>query len=103
MTTLIALLALGAASYALRAVLLCVVPVERLPARVRSGLEYLAPAALAALVTAEVQASVAGAEITTTVAVLATVAVIALAVRVTRSLPLAMAIGLAGALLIDLV
>ena len=43
-------LAAAAATYALRAVLITVVPAHRLPAAMRRSLAHLAPAALAALV-----------------------------------------------------
>jgi branched-subunit amino acid transport protein len=44
------LIAAGVATYALRTVLITLVPAHRLPAALRRGLGHLAPAALAALV-----------------------------------------------------
>jgi branched-subunit amino acid transport protein len=47
---MIVLLAAAVTTYALRTVLITLVPAHRLPATVRRGLGHLAPAALAALV-----------------------------------------------------
>lgn len=50
MSTVTVLLAAAVATYALRTVLVTVVPAHRLPAALRRALGHLAPAALAALV-----------------------------------------------------
>jgi branched-subunit amino acid transport protein len=100
---LTALAGLAAVCWVLRIMLVVVVPARVLPQRLRDGLEHLAPAALAALVVVDLDATVRGdPPLTAAALVVATVAV-ALVVRRTGSMPLAIALALGIALVADLV
>jgi branched-subunit amino acid transport protein len=102
MTTL-AMVLLGVVCWCLRILFILVVPADRLPARVQSSLTRLAPATLAAVVAIETDAAVRGANTTTTVYVLATIAVIIGVVVRTGSLLYAIGTSLVAALVLDLV
>jgi branched-subunit amino acid transport protein len=103
MTSLLAMLVLAVASWLLRALFIVLVPAERLPARLRESLTHLAPAVLAALVTVEVAGAAHGLAVVEVMLMLGAVALAAIAVRLTGSLGLAVAIGLGAAVLLDLV
>jgi len=103
MTSALAMVVLAAVCWLLRVLLIVLVPAERLPARVRDGLGHLPPAVLAAMVAVETHAATRGGSPGTAALVLGAVLVIALAVRLTGSLALAVSLGLGAALLIDLV
>lgn len=102
-TPLIAMLLLGGACWVVRVFAIVILPAERLPSRARDGLGLLAPAVLAALITVETQDAMSGDG--SLVAGLAVVSVVTMfvAVRLTGSMVLAIAVGLGAALLIDLV
>ncbi|MET3961739.1 branched-subunit amino acid transport protein [Marmoricola sp. OAE513] len=101
--TIIAMLALGAVCWTFRVLFILAVPADRLPARVRASLSHLAPASMAALVAVEADAATRGGTTVSTLVVLATALALFLAVRRTGSLPLAIAVGTAVAVLLDLV
>jgi len=101
--TVVAMGLLAAACWLLRIGFIVLVPADRLPARVRAALGHLPPAVLAALVAVETDSAMRGDDALVAVLVLVSVMAIALAVRLTGSLLLGVAIGLAAALLIDLV
>ena len=103
MTPLLAMACLAGASWMLRALFIIVVPAERLPQVVRDALTHLAPAVLAALVTVEVVGASAGLEPIRLVLLVGSVLLAAVAVRLTGSMGLAVAIGLGAALLLDVV
>jgi branched-subunit amino acid transport protein len=102
MTALVAMLLLAAACWVLRILLIVLVPAERLPARLQQALGHLAPAVLAALVAVETDAAVSGSDPLVAVLVVGSLATAGLAVRLTRSLLLGIAIGGGAALAIDL-
>jgi branched-subunit amino acid transport protein len=103
MSALEAVLALAAVCWAYRVMFIVIVPADRLPAQARRALGHLAPAVLAALIAVEVSHATVGSEPLVALLVLASVAAIALVVRVTRSMALAVSLGLVAALVIDLV
>jgi branched-subunit amino acid transport protein len=102
-TAVVAMVMLGAICWVFRGLFIVLVPAERLPVVVREALGYLAPAVLAALVAVETDSAMQGSGVLAGVLVVVAVATIAVAVRLTGSLLLAVAIGLAAALFIDLV
>ena len=53
MTALLAMLILGAVSWVFRIAFITLLPAERLPARVQTALDHLAPAVLASIVAVE--------------------------------------------------
>jgi branched-subunit amino acid transport protein len=103
MSTVVAMVALGAVCWVFRILLIVLVPAERLPRRVRDGLGHLAPAVLAALVAVELDSVAGGDDPLTAALVLASAGLVAVAARLTGSLTLAIGVGLGAALLIDLV
>jgi branched-subunit amino acid transport protein len=102
-TALATMTLLAVVCWVFRVLFIVVVPAERLPARARRALEHLAPAVLAALVAVETESTMSGGDVLTELLVLLSVLAIAVAVRLTGSLPLAITLGLGAALLIDLV
>ena len=103
MTALAAMGCLGLASYVLRGLFIVVVPADRLPAAVRNALEHLPPAVLAALVSVELAGAVRGLDVARASFLVGAMVVAGIAVRLTRSMGLGVAIGLIAALLLDLV
>ena len=101
-TTVVAMVLLAAACWLLRICFIVLVPADRLPARVRAALDHLPPAVLAALVAVETDSAMRGDDALVGVLVLASVLIIATVVRLTGSLLLAITIGIAAAVLIDL-
>jgi branched-subunit amino acid transport protein len=101
MTAMVTMLLLAVACYVMRSLFVLLIPAERLPRRVQEGLAQLAPAVLAALVVAELAGAADGADPTTAAVLVGSMLVAALAVRLTRSLTLALVIGLTGALVVD--
>jgi branched-subunit amino acid transport protein len=97
------MVALGAICWLLRVLFIVIVPADRLPRRILASLRHLPPAAIAALIVVEADTTVRGADAATAAAVLATLAVIYVAVRRTGSLLLAIAISTSTALVLDLV
>jgi branched-subunit amino acid transport protein len=102
MTALVAMLALAVACWVMRILLIVLVPAERLPERLRDALGHLAPAVLAALVAVETDDAAHGSDPLVAVLVVGSLAIAGLAVRLTRSLLLGIAIGAGAALAIDL-
>jgi branched-subunit amino acid transport protein len=102
MTALAAMLLLAAACWVLRILLIVLVPAERLPGQLRDALGHLAPAVLAALVAVETDAAAHGSDPLVAVLVVGSLAIAGLAVRLTRSLLLGIAIDAGAALAIDL-
>lgn len=94
---------LAVVCWVFRVLFIVVVPAERLPERARRALEQLAPAVLAALVAVETDSTMRGGDVLTGLLVLVSVLAVAVAVRLTGSLLLAITLGLGAALLIDLV
>lgn len=103
MTALLALAGLAAASWVLRAMFVVMVPAERLPRSLRDSLSHLAPAVLAALVTVEVAAAARGLDAFRAAVLLGSIVLAGVVVRVTGKRGLAVGVGLATALLLDLV
>jgi branched-subunit amino acid transport protein len=101
-TALAAMTLLAVVCWVFRILFIVVVPAERLPERARLALEQLAPAVLAALVAVETDSTIRGGDALTGLLVLLSVLAIAVAVRLTGSLLLAITLGLGAALLIDL-
>ena len=102
MTPMVAMLLLGGVCWVFRVLFIVLVPAERLPRRCRDALGHLAPAVLAALVAVETGAVVHGDSVSTTGLVVGAVLLIGIAVRLTGSLALAIAAGLATTLVVDL-
>ena len=100
---LVAMAGLALASWLMRAMFIVLIPAERLPQGLRDGLTHLAPAVLAALVTVEVAGAVQGLDAARAALLVGSVVVAGIAVRLTGSLGLAVGIGAAAALLLDLV
>ena len=101
MTALLALLVLGAVSWVLRITFVTVLPADRLPARVRNGLEYLAPAVLASIIAVELMHLVHNADPVDLTLLLAGSTTIAWVAHRTRNISLACALGVAVVLLLD--
>jgi len=100
MTALLAMLALGAISWVLRVTFVTLLPADRLPARLRDGLEYLPPAVLASIVAVELTTLVRDAEPLDVTILLAAAAAIGWTAHRTRNLSLACALGVAVVLLL---
>lgn len=102
MTTVVAMLLLGAVCWVFRIALIVLLPADRLPPGVRRGLGHLAPAVLGALVAVEADAAASGSDPVTAALVVGSLLLAALAMKVTGSLLMAIAIGTGAALAIDL-
>ena len=103
MMMLCALLLLAAGCWLLRVLFIVVVPAERLHPHAHEALDHVAPAVLAALVVVEASAATAGDGPAIAGAVFASLLAVGLVARLTGSLLLAVLLGGAAALLIDLV
>jgi branched-subunit amino acid transport protein len=101
MTVLLAFLALGAVSWVLRITFVTLVPADRLPARLRTGLDYLPPAVLASIVAVELTTLLADAEPLNATLLLAAAATIGWVAHRTHNLSLACILGVAAVLLLD--
>ncbi|MET9315864.1 AzlD domain-containing protein [Kribbella sp. NPDC003505] len=101
MTALLALLALGAISWVLRIIFITLVPADRLPARLRDGLEYLAPAVLSSIIAVELMRLVHDAESLDLTILLAGAATIGWVAHRTRNISLACGLGVAVVLILD--
>jgi branched-subunit amino acid transport protein len=99
---MIAMLLLGAVSWVLRIAFITLLPGDRLPARLRNSLEYLAPAVLAAIVAVELIALVRHAAPVDAVVLLAAGAVIGLVAYRTRNVSIACALGVGAVLILTL-
>ena len=103
MTTLLVMAALAAICWVFRIAFIVLVPAQRLPAGVRRALGHLAPAVLAALVAVELLETSKDSSRLAVWLVLGSVALVALVVRLTRNMTVAVAVALGAALAIDLV
>ncbi|MEU4604505.1 AzlD domain-containing protein [Kribbella sp. NPDC023972] len=101
MTAMLSMLLLGAVSWVFRIAFVTLLPAERLPARLQTGLEYLAPAVLAAIVAVELSSLVRDAEPLDAMVLLAAGSVIGLVAFHTRNLSLACALGVGVVLIVD--
>ena len=101
MTALPALLAVGAVSWILRIAFVTVLPADRLPARLRDGLEYLAPAVLASIVAVELVALLRDTNPLDATPLLAAAVLIGIVAYRTRNLSLACLLGVATVLAVD--
>jgi branched-subunit amino acid transport protein len=102
-TAFVGALLLAAVCWVLRVLLVAAVPAERLPGRVREALADLAPAVLASLVSVDLVGAARGTHPLGAVVMLAGMALVALLVRRTGSLALAVGAGAVAALILDLV
>jgi branched-subunit amino acid transport protein len=104
MTEVVALLTLALASWVLRIGLVVLVPASRLPDTVRSSLDHLAPAVLAAILVLDLVGSVgASANAVDGIATLAAAAVIGGVAWRTRNLALTAIVALAAVVTLDLI
>ena len=101
MTALLSMVALGAISWVLRIAFITLWPADRLPARLQNGLEYLAPAVLAAIVAVELVALVRDAEPLDAMALAAAAAAIGLVAYRTRNVSIACVLGAAVVVILD--
>jgi branched-subunit amino acid transport protein len=101
MTALLAMLVLGVVSWVLRIAFVALLPADRLPARLRDGLEYLAPAVLAAIVAVELVARIRADEPLDATVLLAAGLVIGVVAHRTRNLSVACALGVAVVIAVD--
>ena len=101
MTALLAMLALGAVSWVLRITFVSLLPADRLPARVRNGLEYLAPAVLSSIVAVELTRLIHDAAPVDLTVLLAAGAVIGWVAYRTRNISIACGLGVLVVLLLD--
>jgi branched-subunit amino acid transport protein len=100
-TALAAMVALGAVSWVLRIAFITLLPADRLPARLREGLEYLAPAVLAAIVTVELVGLARDAEPLDAMALAAAGAAIGVVAYRTHNLSIACALGAGVVVILD--
>ena len=104
MTEMVALLALAVASWVLRIGLVVLVPASRLPDAIRSSLDHLAPAVLAAILVLDLAGSVsASADVVDGVATLGAAGLIAVVAWRTRNLALTAIVALAAVVMLDLI
>ncbi|TCO45607.1 branched-subunit amino acid transport protein [Kribbella antiqua] len=99
---MIAMLLLGAVSWVLRIAFITLLPADRLPARLKSGLEYLAPAVLASIVAVELVALVRDAQPADAGVLLAAGAAIGIVAYRTRNVSIACALGVGVVLILGL-
>jgi branched-subunit amino acid transport protein len=102
MTEVVSLAAVAVACWLFRITFVLVVPAERLPERVQQALTYLAPAVLAGMVAVELTSVVSPSDLTGSGLSFAALALVALVAYRSRSLTLAVCVGLAAVLAIDL-
>lgn len=102
MTALVAMLGLGVCCWVLRILFIAVIPADRLPATAREAMIFLAPAVLGAMVAVETWATAQGDSTLVTLFIAGSVFAIAGIVYRTGSLLLAVGVGCALALLLDL-
>lgn len=101
MTALVSMLALAAVCWLFRIAFVTLLPAERLPAQLRSSLEYLAPAVLAAIIAVELVGLIRDTSADNALPLAAAVIVLALVARLTRSLTLVSATALLLVLALD--
>jgi branched-subunit amino acid transport protein len=101
---LVALLLLGLLSWVLRIAFVLLVPAERLPAAVRRGLDYLAPAVLAAVAAVQfVTVTTTGGDHAQLWGSLAAIGLVAVVAYVTRNLTAVVGVALIAIVVLDLV
>src|SRR3954462_5317240 len=102
MTELVVLLALGAVSWVFRILFVLLVPATALPARVRRGLDHLAPAVLAGLAAVEPTSTVGRGDLRGSLLALGAMGLVAGIAHRFRNLGLTVVAALAAVLAIDL-
>jgi branched-subunit amino acid transport protein len=102
MTELIVMGLLAAVCWIFRIAFITLVPAERLPAGLTRGLEFLAPAVLAAIAAVELVAVVRDGDLAGNAATAVAMAVVALVAYRWRNLSLTVAAGLVSIVIIDL-
>ena len=103
MDELLAVCLLGAISWVLRIAFVLLVPADRLPAAVRRGLDYLAPAVIAAIAAVGFVNVTSGGDTTQAWTSLAAIGMVAVLAYVTRNLTVVVVVALAAILVLDLV
>jgi branched-subunit amino acid transport protein len=103
MIALLSMLALGIVSWMFRIAFVMLLPAERLPDRVRSSLEHLAPAVLASIVAVQVVALVRHSSPGSALPLLGAIAIIGVVAYRIRNLSIVCALGLGLVLVLDLV
>jgi branched-subunit amino acid transport protein len=103
MKDLLPMLLLAVVCWGFRVLFIVVVPAHRLPATYKRALGYLAPSVLAALVAVETQSTAAPGSPAVGVYVVATVVLMGLVARRTRSLLWTITVGSAAVVLLDVV
>jgi branched-subunit amino acid transport protein len=94
---------LGGISWVFRIAFVLLVPADRLPAAVRRGLDYLAPAVLAAIAAVEFVTVTASGDGTQAWASLAAIGVVAVVAYVTRNLTAVVGVALLAIVVLDVV
>jgi len=102
MTELIVMGLLAAVCWIFRVAFISLVPADRLPAGLTRGLEYLAPAVLAAIAAVEVVAVVRDGDLDGNAATAVAMAVVAVVAYRWRNLTLTVIAGLVSIVIIDL-
>jgi branched-subunit amino acid transport protein len=102
MTALWSMLALGIVCWVFRIAFVMLLPAERLPDRIRSSLEHLAPAVLASIVAVHVVALVRHASPGSALTLLGAIAIIGVVAYRIRNLSIVCALGLGLVLVLDL-
>lgn len=102
LTDLLAVLALGAACWALRATFVLLLPADRLPAVVSRTLQHLAPAALGSICGVELTDAAGSTDLVGAAASVAIVVIAAAVALWSRSMTWAVLAGIVGVLLVDL-
>lgn len=102
MSELIALAAVAAAWWVFRITFVLLIPAERLPARVKEGLTYLAPAVLAGIAAVEMTSVLSPADVTGSALAIAAMGLVALVAYRFRNLSITVAVGLIAILALDL-
>jgi len=102
MAELVVLLALGAGSWVFRILFVLLVPATALPARVRRGLDHLAPAVLAGIAAVELTSTVGHGDLRGSLLALGAMGLVAGIAHRFRNLGLTVVAALAAVLVIDL-
>ena len=103
MAELLAMCLLGLISWVFRITFVLLVPPDRLPTEVRRGLDYLAPAVLAAIAAVEFVTVTTGGDSTDVWASLAAMGLVAVVAYATRNLTAVVGVALVAILVLDLV
>jgi branched-subunit amino acid transport protein len=100
---LLAMIVLGVICWTFRIAFVLLIPAERLPDVALRGLEFLAPAVLAAIAAVELTTVISGGDARGMWASLAAVGAVVVVARLTRNLTAVVGVGLLAIILIDLV